>query len=86
MNHYTTYLRDMKQFDELFELLTMLNRPEEAAFVDYQRKLEQNKSGELRAEALKISHNFNFSSLRDSKFDASMIEEQIRLLDFQKIM
>ena len=33
----------MKEFDELCELLTTLNRPEEAAFLEYQRKLENNR-------------------------------------------
>ena len=45
MNHYIAYLRQMKEFEELFQLLTLINRPEEAAFVEYQRKMENNKVG-----------------------------------------
>ena len=44
MNHYICYLKEMKEYDELSELLISLNRPEEAAYLEYQRKLEQNKS------------------------------------------
>jgi hypothetical protein len=43
VNHYIFYLKEMKEFDELCELLTTLNRPEEAAFLEYQRKLENNR-------------------------------------------
>ena len=54
MNHYISYLREMKEFDELSDLLGILNRPEEEAFLDYQRKLEQSRPGKIRAEKLKV--------------------------------
>ena len=55
MNHYISYLREMKEFDELSDLLGILNRPEEEAFLDYQRKLEQSRPGKIRAEKLKVT-------------------------------
>ena len=52
MNHYIAYLRQMKEFEELFQLLTLINRPEEAAFVEYQRKMENNKVGRKKSTYL----------------------------------
>ena len=83
MNHYICYLKDMKEFDELFELLTTLNRSEEAAFLEYQRKLEQNKDGKVRAGALRSTMDIHFRSQRELKFESELIGEQIRLLETQ---
>ncbi len=58
MNHYISYLREMKEFDELSDLLGILNRPEEEAFLDYQRKLEQSRPGKIRADKLKVTKIF----------------------------
>ena len=73
----------MKEFDELFELLTTLNRSEEAAFLEYQRKLEQNKDGKVRAGALRSTMDIHFRSQRELKFESWLIDEQIRLLETQ---
>jgi len=83
MDHYICYLKEMKEFDELFELLTMLNRSEEAAFLEYQRKLEQNQDGKLRADAMQATLKINFEPQPELKFESSMIDEQVRLLDHQ---
>ena len=45
----------MKEYDELSELLISLNRPEEAAYLEYERKLEQNKSAKARSMALEAT-------------------------------
>ena len=55
MNHYICYLKEMKEYDELSELLISLNRPEEAAYLEYERKLEQNKSAKARSMALEAT-------------------------------
>lgn len=83
MNHYICYLKEMKEFDELFELLTTLNRSEEAAFLEYQRKLEQNKDGKVRAGALRSTVEIHFRSQRELKFESQLIDEQIKLLETQ---
>ena len=48
-------LKEMKEYDELSELLISLNRPEEAAYLEYERKLEQNKSAKARSMALEAT-------------------------------
>lgn len=73
----------MKEFDELFELLTMLNRFEEAAFLEYQIKLEQHKEGKFLADALKSMLKIHFESQKELKFEAHVIGEQVRLLENQ---
>ena len=64
-------------------ILTIINRPEEAAFVEYQRKMENNKIGKTRIKALHTVSKLNFEPLKDRKFDAEMISEQARLLQLQ---
>ena len=81
MNHYICYLKEMKEYDELSELLISLNRPEEAAYLEYQRKLEQNKSAKARSMALEATLKYHFESQRELDFDTTMIREQKRLLE-----
>ena len=60
-----------------------LNRPEEAAFLEYQRKLEQNKDGKVRASALRSTLEIHFRSQRELSRDSDLIVEQIKLLETQ---
>ena len=66
--------------------MTLINRPEEAAFVEYQRKMENNKIGKTRIKALHTVSKLNFEPLKDRKFDAEMISEQARLLQLQGML
>lgn len=86
MNHYISYLREMKEFEELAELLGTLNRPEEEAFLDYQRTLEQHRTGKVRSEALKTSLKYQFQSQRELMIESELIDEQIRLLEKQAVI
>ncbi|CAG5096848.1 Oidioi.mRNA.OKI2018_I69.XSR.g14810.t1.cds [Oikopleura dioica] len=86
MNHYISYLREMKEFDELSDLLGILNRPEEEAFLDYQRKLEQSRPGKMRAEKLKDTLKFQFQSQRELQVESELIDEQIRLIEKQLVI
>ena len=63
--------------------MTNLNRSEEGAFLEYQRKLEQNKDGKIRAGALQSTMDIHFRSQRELKFDECLIDEQIKLLETQ---
>lgn len=83
MNHYICYLKEMKEYDELSELLISLNRPEEAAYLEYQRKLELYKSAKARSNELDSTLRLHFDSQRELEFDAKLIREQKRLLDMQ---
>lgn len=86
MNHYISYLREMKEFDELSDLLGILNRPEEEAFLDYQRKLEQSRPGKIRADKLKDTLKFQFKSQRELQVESDLIDEQIRLIEKQLVI
>ena len=64
--------------------LTYLNlRPEEAAYLEYQRKLELYKSAKARSNELDSTLRLHFDSQRELEFDAKLIREQKRLLDMQ---
>ena len=70
--------------DPIIEILIHgIIRPEEAAYLEYQRKLELYKSAKARSNELESTLRLHFDSQRELEFDARLIREQKRLLDMQ---
>lgn len=67
----------------LYLFLIFSIRPEEAAYLEYQRKLELYKSAKARSNELDSTLRLHFDSQRELEFDAKLIREQKRLLDMQ---
>lgn len=83
VEHYISFLRQSRLYDDLVRLLQMLRRTEEAALLNYKLAISQSRSAQEKFSNIQNCYRNCFQSDKALAIDASLINDQIRLLPTQ---